>query len=181
MQSKYQSIPNQQLSSSPTPIYSNTNPGFFSKIITLVKTNVKDVKPVSDFFDYKRLSKPTSLEIIQQRASLNAKYFRSNYLLLVALFSIYALLTSPWLLAVIMLFGGAYYWIARRPSPTITIQNQTITKTQMNIYLGILSIPFLWWTAAATVIFWIATLSGTFIGAHASCMEAPVQHAFGSV
>lgn len=72
-----------------------------------------NLKPISEFFDYKRMSKPNSFSEIQSRASYNLGYFSSNYAVIVLMLSIYSLLTNLLLLFVILLVVGGVWGIKR--------------------------------------------------------------------
>lgn len=72
-----------------------------------------NLKPISEFFDFKRLSKPSSFSEVQSRASYNLGYFSSNYAVVVLMLSIYSLLTNLLLLFVILLVVGGVWGIKR--------------------------------------------------------------------
>lgn len=76
-------------------------------------TRFSNLKPVSEFFDFKRLSKPNNFGEVQSRASYNLGYFASNYAVVFAMLSIYSLLTNLLLLFVILLVVGGMWGIGR--------------------------------------------------------------------
>ena len=57
-----------------------------------------NLKPVSEFLDIKRLSKPNNFGEIQSRVNYNLAYFSSNYAVIFVMLTIYSLITNPWLL-----------------------------------------------------------------------------------
>lgn len=72
-----------------------------------------NLKPFSEFLDFKRLSKPSNFGEVQSRASYNLSYFASNYAVVFAMLSIYSLLTNLLLLFVILLVVGGMWGIGR--------------------------------------------------------------------
>ncbi|KAK4941878.1 Prenylated Rab acceptor 1, partial [Elasticomyces elasticus] len=62
-----------------------------------------NLKPISEFLDLKRLSKPQNFGEVQGRVNYNLSYFSSNYAAVFVMLSIYSLLTNWLLLFVIIL------------------------------------------------------------------------------
>ncbi len=60
-----------------------------------VASRFANLRPVSEFFDLKRLSKPANFAEAQSRLNYNLGYFSSNYSVLFVMLGIYALLNSP--------------------------------------------------------------------------------------
>ncbi|KAI5304748.1 hypothetical protein KEM55_009287, partial [Ascosphaera atra] len=65
-----------------------------------------NLRPLSEFFDFKRISKPANFGEVQSRVNYNLSYFSSNYAVLFVMYSIYGLLTNLTLLFVIALVVG---------------------------------------------------------------------------
>lgn len=72
-----------------------------------------NLKPLGEFFDFKRLSKPNNFGEVQSRATYNLGYFASNYAVVFAMLSIYSLLSNLLLLFVILLVVGGMWGIGR--------------------------------------------------------------------
>jgi len=72
-----------------------------------------NLRPIGEFFDFKRLSKPENFGEVQSRASYNLGYFSSNYAVVFVMLSIYSLLTNLLLLFVILLVAGGMWGIGR--------------------------------------------------------------------
>lgn len=85
-----------------------------------------NLKPISEFFDFKRLSKPSSFGEAQSRASYNLGYFSSNYAVVVLMLSIYSLLTNLLLLFVILLVVGGMWGIGRLAGRDLTLGKFTL-------------------------------------------------------
>ena len=65
------------------------------------------IRPLSEFFDHQRISRPADLNEATQRIIYNTRHFSGNYLIIIMLLAVYGLLTSPWfLLSVVFLVGG---------------------------------------------------------------------------
>lgn len=72
-----------------------------------------NLRPLGEFFDFKRMSKPQNFGEVQSRVAYNVSYFSSNYAVVFALLSIYSLLTNTLLLFVIVLVVGGMWGIGR--------------------------------------------------------------------
>jgi hypothetical protein len=72
-----------------------------------------NMRPLSEFFDFKRISKPQNFNEIQSRATYNLSYFASNYAVVFVMLSIYSLLTNLLLLFVILFVVGGMWGIGR--------------------------------------------------------------------
>lgn len=80
-----------------------------------------NLKPLGEFFDFKRLSKPSNFGEVQSRASYNLGYFASNYAVVFTMLSVYSLLTNLLLLFVILLVVGGMWGIGRLGGRDLTI------------------------------------------------------------
>lgn len=80
-----------------------------------------NLKPLGEFFDFKRLSKPSNFGEVQSRASYNLGYFASNYAVVFTMLSIYSLLTNLLLLFVILLVVGGMWGIGRLGGRDLTL------------------------------------------------------------
>ena len=72
---------------------------------TSLSTRFSNLRPISEFLDFKRLSKPANFSEMQSRVNYNLGHFSSNYAIVFFLLSIYALITSPLLLFDIILLA----------------------------------------------------------------------------
>jgi hypothetical protein len=79
-----------------------------------IATRFANLKPISEFLDFKRLSKPANFGEVQARVNYNLSYFSSNYAVVFVMLSVYSLLTSmsPMLL-------GTRFGRENRPSRSI--------------------------------------------------------------
>jgi hypothetical protein len=72
-----------------------------------------NMRPLGEFFDFKRISKPQNFGEVQSRVSYNLSYFASNYAVVIVMLSIYSLLTNLLLLFVIFFVVGGMWGIGR--------------------------------------------------------------------
>lgn len=72
-----------------------------------------NLRPLSEFFDFKRISKPANFGEVQSRVGYNLSYFSSNYAVVFAMLSIYSLLTNWLLMFVIVLVVGGMWGIGK--------------------------------------------------------------------
>jgi len=72
-----------------------------------------NIRPLGEFFDLKRISKPANFGEVQSRASYNLSYFASNYAVVFVILSIYSLLTNLLLLFVIGIVVGGMWGIGK--------------------------------------------------------------------
>ena len=78
---------------------------------TSVSSRFANLRPISEFFDFKRISKPANFSEVQSRVNYNLGYFSSNYAAVFVMLSIYSLLTNLMLLFVIILVVGGMFGI----------------------------------------------------------------------
>ncbi|OBT50229.1 hypothetical protein VE04_09269 [Pseudogymnoascus sp. 24MN13] len=121
-----------------------------------------NIKPISEFLDFKRLSKPANLGEAQSRVNWNLGHFSSNYAAVFVMLSIYSLVTNPLLLFVIFLVLGAH----------------RITSSQLYTFLLIIAIPLGFFASPFSTILWLIGASGVTILGHAAFMDKPIDAAF---
>jgi hypothetical protein len=80
-----------------------------------------NIRPLSEFFDFKRISKPANFGEVQSRAGYNLSYFASNYAIVFVMLSIYSLLTNLLLLFVIALVVGGMWGIGKLAGQNLEI------------------------------------------------------------
>ncbi|KAA8576230.1 hypothetical protein EYC84_006381 [Monilinia fructicola] len=124
-----------------------------------LSTRFANLKPVNEFFDLKRLSKPANFGEVQSRVNYNLGHFASNYFALFIMLSIYSLLTNLLLLFDIILAVGA-------------------TSSQLYTGLLIVAVPLGIIASPFTTLLWLIGASGVSIIGHASFMDKPIDEAF---
>ncbi|UZJ56439.1 hypothetical protein CBS101457_005759 [Exobasidium rhododendri] len=140
------------------------------------------LRPLSEFFDHQRISRPADLNEATQRITYNTRHFSGNYVIIIFLLTVYGLLTSPLLLvAVAFLVGG--FALINRFAPEPTTQIGTYTITQRGLYTGLfcIGLPMLWWASPVALIFWLVGSSAVLVLGHASFIEPPVSSEYSGV
>ncbi|KAI8959601.1 prenylated rab acceptor 1 [Daldinia sp. FL1419] len=145
---------------------------------TSLSSRFANMRPVSEFLDFKRLSKPENFGEVQSRVNYNLGTFSSNYLMVIVLLSVYALITNPLLLFDIILLGGGLWLLGRLNGQDLTIG--TFQATSSQLYTGLLVTCGLLFLIASpfTTVLWLIGASGVVIFGHASFMDKPIDEAF---
>ncbi|KAI9782288.1 MAG: hypothetical protein M1816_001950 [Peltula sp. TS41687] len=137
-----------------------------------------NLKPISEFFDLKRLSKPANFGEAQSRVNFNLSYFSSNYFILFIMLSIYSLLTNRLLLFVIVLVVGGMYGIGKLQGRDLELGVTRLTTSQLYTGLFVISIPLGIWASPFSTVLWLVGATGVSVLGHASFMEKPIESAF---
>ncbi|KAH0553110.1 hypothetical protein GP486_006701 [Trichoglossum hirsutum] len=144
-----------------------------------ITSRFANLKPISEFLDFKRLSKPASFSEIQTRVNYNLGYFSSNYAVVFVMLSIYSLLTNLVLLFVIILVVGGMYGIGKLGGRDLEIPGVTrVTTSQLYTTLLVVAIPLGFWSSPFATVLWLIGASGVSILGHASFMDRPIENAF---
>jgi hypothetical protein len=137
-----------------------------------------NMRPLSEFFDFKRISKPQNFNEIQSRATYNLSYFASNYAVVFVMLSIYSLLTNLLLLFVIFFVVGGMWGIGRLGGADLDIGPIKATSSQLYTTLLCVSIPLGFIASPFSTVLWLIGASGFTILGHASFMDKPIENAF---
>jgi hypothetical protein len=137
-----------------------------------------NLKPISEFFDLKRLSKPANFSEVQTRVNYNLGYFSSNYAVVFVMLSIYSLLTNLLLLFVILLVVGGMWGIGKLEGRDLDIGVARATSSQLYTGLLILAVPLGIWASPISTVLWLIGATGVSILGHASFMDRPIENAF---
>jgi PRA1 family protein 1 len=143
-----------------------------------ISTRFANLRPISEFFDLKRVSKPASFGEAQSRVNYNLGYFSSNYAAVFVMLSIYSLLTNLLLLFVILLVVGGMYGIGKLQGNDLEIASWRATTSQLYTGLFIIAIPLGLWASPFTTVLWLIGASGVTILGHAAFMDKPIESAF---
>lgn len=145
---------------------------------TSLSSRFANMRPVGEFLDFKRLSKPENFGEVQSRVNYNLGTFSSNYFLVFLILSIYALVTNPLLLFDIVLLFGGLWILGRLNGQDLTIG--TFHATSSQLYTGLLVTCGLLFIIASpfTTVLWLIGASGVVIIGHAALMDKPIDEAF---
>ncbi|KLJ12479.1 hypothetical protein EMPG_12472 [Blastomyces silverae] len=127
-----------------------------------------NLRPISEFFDIKRVSKPANFSEIQSRVNYNLSYFSSNYAAVFIMLSIYSLLTNLILLFVILLAIGGSYGIGRLEGRDLEVAGFRATTSQLYTTLLIICVPLGLWASPLSTALWLIGATGVTVLGHAS-------------
>jgi len=137
-----------------------------------------NIRPLGEFFDLKRISKPANFSEVQSRASYNLSYFASNYAVLFVILSIYSLLTNLLLLFVIGIVVGGMWGIGKLAGRDLELGPIRATPSQLYTTLLVVAIPLGFIASPFSTVLWLIGASGVTILGHASFMDKPIENAF---
>jgi hypothetical protein len=137
-----------------------------------------NLRPISEFLDLKRLSKPAHFGEVQSRVNYNLGHFSSNYAVVFVMLSIYSLITNPLLLFVIVLVVGGMWGIGKLDGRDLDIGVFRATSSQLYTGLLIVAVPLGIFASPISTILWLIGASGVSILGHASFMDKPIDEAF---
>ncbi|KAH8199120.1 hypothetical protein TruAng_006706 [Truncatella angustata] len=145
---------------------------------TSLSSRFSNLRPVGEFLDFKRLSKPANFGEMQSRVNYNLGQFSSNYMVVFFLLSIYALITSPLLLFDIVLLIGGLWILGKLNGQDLVIGNFRATTSQL--YTGLFVTVAILGLIAPTfsTVLWLLGASGVVIIGHAALMDKPIDEAF---
>ena len=137
-----------------------------------------NLKPISEFLDLKRLSKPANFSEVQSRVNYNLGHFSSNYAVVFVMLSIYSLLTNLKLLFDIILVVGGMWGIGKLEGRDLEIGTLKATSSQLYTALLCITIPLGFIASPISTFLWLIGASGVTILGHASFMDKPIDEAF---
>ncbi|KAK5110865.1 hypothetical protein LTR62_005576 [Meristemomyces frigidus] len=137
-----------------------------------------NLKPISEFFDIKRIGKPRDFGELQSRANYNLGYFSSNYAVVFVMLSIYSLLTNLLLLFVIVLVVGGMFGISKLQGSDLDLGFLRATSSQLYTALLVLAVPLGIWASPISTVLWLVGASAVTILGHASLLDRPIEASF---
>lgn len=135
---------------------------------------VKTVRPWREFIIVSK--PPTSADIILKKIQMNLTYYQSNYLTLVTAFLLFSLLTSPSVLFLFAIIGGAWGYLLKKnedPNYMLVVAGIPLAKTQRTMAAAMLS-GILILLFAGSIILSVLAISAIAVGAHAALNDANV-------
>ena len=137
-----------------------------------------NLKPISEFFDIKRFSKPANFGEVQSRVNFNLSYFSSNYAVVFTMLSIYALLTNKYLLFLIFFVVGGMWCIGKLGGADLELGSLRATTSQLYTGLVVIAVPTFFLASPFATVLWLIGATGVTILGHASLMDKPIESAF---
>jgi PRA1 family protein 1 len=156
----------------------NLQDRFASMRQTSLACRFSNLRPFSEFFDIKRLSKPQNFGEMQSRVNYNLGHFSSNYAVIFVMLAIYALLNNWWLLFDIVFDVFGMWFIGKMDGRDLEIGTFRATTSQLYTGLYVIAIPIGLFASPLTTMLWLVGASGVVILGHASFMDKPIDEAF---
>lgn len=145
---------------------------------TSLTQRFSNLRPLSEFFDVKRFSKPANLAETQSRVNYNLGHFSSNYLVVFLMLTIYSLLTNMWLLFdIIFVFAGTWL-ISKLDGRDLEIGSQRFSTSQLYTGMYIIAVPVALFASPFSTLLWLIGASGVTILGHAALLDKPIDEAF---
>ncbi|KAL5121867.1 Prenylated Rab acceptor 1 [Pleosporales sp. CAS-2024a] len=145
---------------------------------TSISSRFANLRPISEFLDIKRVSKPANFGEAQSRINFNLGYFSSNYAAVFAMLSVYSLLTNLLLLFVICFVIGGMFGIGKLEGNDLEIASWRASTSQLYTALFVIAIPLGLWASPFTTVLWLIGASGVTILGHAAFLDKPIESAF---
>ncbi|KIY74400.1 prenylated rab acceptor PRA1 [Cylindrobasidium torrendii FP15055 ss-10] len=145
------------------------------------ETRLSALRPPTEFFDVQRISRPADLNTATSRISYNTRYFSGNYLLIIIMLAVYAVISSPLLLIALLFLVGGFSAINRFAPDPVQFGDTTITQKHLYTALFVIGLPLLWLASPVMTFFWLVGASGVLILGHASLIEPGVESEYATV
>ena len=143
-----------------------------------VTSRFAHLRPVSEFLDIKRMSKPANFGEVQSRVNYNLSYFSSNYALVFVMLGIYGLITNTSLLFAIVLVTCGLFGIGRLAGRDLDLGFARFTTSQLYTALMVITIPLTFFVDAFGTVLWLMGATGATVFGHAALMDKPIENAF---
>lgn len=143
-----------------------------------LQSSISKLRPPQEFFDFRRVSKPANFGDVQSRVSYNLGYFSANYLAIISILSIYALITNLLLLFVIIFVGGGIYGISLLNGEDLVLPFTRLSTSQLYTGLLVVAVPLGFLASPISTMMWLIGSSAVTVLGHASFMEKPIETVF---
>jgi hypothetical protein len=142
---------------------------------------LSSLRPLSEFFDHQRISRPQDTNEAFQRITYNTRHFSGNYAVVVALLTVYGMINDMLLLfALVFLVAG--FWAINRFAPEpMQVGEHVITQKSLYTALFVVGGLMLWFASPFGFVFWLVGSSAFLILGHAAFIEPPVSSEYTGV
>jgi len=147
----------------------------------LRETRLSALRPPGEFFDVNRVSRPADFNTAVTRITYNTRHFSGNYLVVMGVLAIYALVTNSHLLIAIGFLCGGFIAINKWAPEPLQVGDRTVTQKHLYTALFVIGIPLLWWAAPFATMFWVIGASSVLILGHAAMTEPGVESEYTQV
>ncbi|KAK0734374.1 PRA1 family protein-domain-containing protein [Lasiosphaeria miniovina] len=137
-----------------------------------------NLRPISEFFDFKRVSKPANFAEAQSRVNYNLGHFSSNYAVVFVMLFLYSILSNKALLFDIVFVTLSMFLIGKLDGRDLEIGSQRLTTSQLYTGMCIIAVPVALYASPIGTMLWLIGASGVTILGHAAFMDKPIDEAF---
>ncbi|WVN87456.1 uncharacterized protein L203_102637 [Cryptococcus depauperatus CBS 7841] len=139
------------------------------------ETQLSTLKFPQGFFDHRHLSRPRDFNEVTSRVTYNTRHFSGNYLIVIGILAIYALLTNTLLLIAFVFLAGGFIAINRFALGPLQIGNHAVTQKSLYTGLFVIGLLLLWFASPVSTFFWLVSSSVILILGHAALMEPEAE------
>lgn len=147
----------------------------------LRETRLSALRSPTEFFDFHRISRPGDVNQAVSRISYNTRYFSANYMLIIAILGVYAILTSPLLLFSLAFLTGGFAAINKFAPDPVQVGDHVITQKSLYTALFVIGLPLLWLSSPFMTFFWLVGASSCLILGHASLIEPGIESEYANI
>ncbi|KAK9455064.1 prenylated rab acceptor PRA1 [Dipodascopsis uninucleata] len=144
----------------------------------MLRSRVGAIRPMNEFFDLKRVSKPRNMNDVQRRVTYNLAYFSANYAIVFAILLMYSLFTNLLLLFLLIFVTAALYGISLLKGGDLNLGFTKLTTSQLYVGLAVIAIPLGFIASPISTILWLLGASVVTIIGHAAFLDKPIESAF---
>lgn len=142
---------------------------------------LSSLRPLGEFFDHQRISRPQDTNEAFQRITYNTRHFSGNYAVVVALLTVYGMINDSLLLFAILFLVFGFWAINRFAPEPMQVGEHVITQKSLYTGLFVIGIPLLWFASPFGFMFWLVGSSAFLILGHAAFIEPPVSSEYTGV
>ncbi|KAK4044443.1 PRA1 family protein-domain-containing protein [Parachaetomium inaequale] len=114
-----------------------------------------NLRPISEFFDVKRVSKPANFAEMQSRINYNLGHFSSNYAVVFSMLCIYGLITNLWLLFDIIFIVVGMFVIGKLEGRDLEFGEQRFSTMQLYTGLYVIAVPIAFFSGVFSTMMWL--------------------------
>ncbi|ADV21453.1 hypothetical protein I315_03425 [Cryptococcus gattii Ru294] len=145
------------------------------------ETKLSTLKSPQEFFDHRQLSRPKNMNEATSRVTYNTRHYSGNYLIVIAVLAVYALITNPLLLIALAFLAGGFAAINKFAPEPMQVGDHIITQKSLYTALFVIGFPLLWIASPVSTFFWLVGSSAILILGHAVLMEPGVESEYAGI
>ncbi|KAE8538356.1 hypothetical protein D1P53_004709 [Cryptococcus gattii VGV] len=145
------------------------------------ETKLSTLKSPQEFFDHRQLSRPKNMNEATSRVTYNTRHYSGNYLIVIAVLAVYALITNPLLLIALAFLAGGFAAINKFAPEPMQVGDHIITQKSLYTALFLIGFPLLWIASPVSTFFWLVGSSAILILGHAVLMEPGVESEYAGI